>query len=149
MIMLLTKWKPAETRVQFKNEFDKLFDSFFSEPFDFKNDFFAINPKTDIEETDSEYVVSLEMPGVDKKDLNLHVENDRLYIKGEKKQSKEIKDSNYICSERSYGAFQRSFDLPSSIKSDKVDAEFRDGILKIRLPKAEEAKKKEIEIKVK
>jgi len=147
--MLLTRWKPTETRLQFKNEFDKLFDSFFSDFFNEKTDFLSINPKTDVEENDNEYVVTMEIPGVDKKDLNLHVENDRLYIKGEKKQSKETKESNYISSERSYGAFQRSFNLPNAIKTDKVDAEFKEGILKIKLPKSEEAKKKEIEIKVK
>jgi HSP20 family protein len=147
--MLLTKWKPADTQLKFKSEFDKLFDSFFGDSFISSSNLFSISPRADIEETDGEYLVTAEVPGIEKKDLKIHVEDNRLILKGEKKQSKEVKDSNYICSERSYGGFQRSFELPSSIKTGDISADYKDGIIKVRLPKSEESKRKEIEIKIK
>jgi len=147
--MLLTKWKPIETPIRFKSEFDKLFDNFFPGFFNESNDFSAISPRSDIEESDNEYLVTVEIPGIDKKDLKLHIEDNRLFISGEKKQSKEVKDSNYVCSERSYGRFQRTYDLPNSIKSSDISADYKDGILKVKLPKSEESKRKEIEIKIK
>jgi len=148
--MSLIRWKPAEVQSRFKNEFDRLFDSFFDN-FEFgrSNELFPVSPKADIEETDNNYVVNLDLPGIDKKDLKIHLENGNLIIKGEKKQQKDYKDSNMICSERSYGSFQRVFSLPSEVKSGEIDAEYKDGVLKISLPKAEEVKRKEIQIKVK
>jgi HSP20 family protein len=147
--MLLTKWKPIENQLLFKNEFDRLFDSFFGDSVMGSKDLYSISPKADIEETDLDYLVSVEVPGIDKKDLKVQIEDDKLTIKGEKKQSKEVKESNYVCSERSYGSFQRTFNLPTSVKSSDISAEYKDGIIKIKLPKAEEAKRKEVEIKVK
>jgi len=146
--MLLTKWKPAENQLRFKNEFDKLFESFFSDFLPESNDLYSISPRADVEESDKDYTVTVEVPGIDKKDLKLHLEDNRLTISGEKKQSKEVKDSNYICSERSYGGFQRTFSLPNSVKVSDIKAEYKDGIVKIKVPKSEEAKRKEIEIKI-
>ncbi|HEY6953069.1 MAG TPA: Hsp20/alpha crystallin family protein, partial [Bacteroidota bacterium] len=77
------------------------------------------------------------------------LESNILTIQGEKKAEKESKEKNFHRVERSYGSFQRSFTLPTTVKNDKIDAEFKDGILKIMLPKAEEAKPKQIEVKVK
>jgi HSP20 family protein len=147
--MLLTKWKPVETQLKFKNEFDRLFDSFFSDFYKDPADLYSISPRADIEESDNDYLVTVEVPGIDKKDLKLNLEENKLTIKGEKKQSKEIKESNYICCERSYGGFERTFNLPTSIKANEISAEYKDGIIRIKLPKAEEAKRKEIEIKLK
>jgi len=147
--MLLTKWKPTESHIRFRNDFDKLFDSYFGDFFKESNDLYTISPRADIEETDNEYLVSLEIPGIDKKDLKLNLENNRLTIAGEKTQSKEVKDSNYVSCERNYGSFQRIFELPNTIRSNDISAEYKDGILKVKLPKDEKAKRKEIEIKVK
>ena len=106
-------------------------------------------PAVDIAEQENEYTVKMELPGVNKEDVKINLESNILTIKGEKKQEKEEKDKNLHRVERSYGSFQRSFTLPTTVKSDKIDAVFKDGVLSISLPKAEEAKPKQIEVKVK
>jgi len=107
------------------------------------------NPAVDIVERENEFEVKVELPGVKKEDVNITLESSVLTIRGEKKQEKEEKQDNFHRVERSYGSFQRSFTLPATVKSDKIDASFRDGMLVITLPKAEEAKPKQIEVKVK
>ncbi|MEK7748776.1 MAG: Hsp20/alpha crystallin family protein, partial [Bacteroidota bacterium] len=99
-------------------------------------------------ELENEYLVKVELPGVEKDDVKITLENNILTIRGEKKEAKDIKQENYHRVERSYGSFLRSFKLPTSVKSDKVDAIYKDGILSVTLPKAEEAKPKQIEVKV-
>lgn len=115
-------------------------------------------PVVDIAEHDNEFVVNVELPGVNKDDVKITIESNILTIRGEKKlartaqasgQDKETKGDNYRRVERTYGSFQRSFRLPMSVRNDKIDAVYKDGILTITLPKAEEAKPKQIEVKVK
>jgi HSP20 family protein len=106
------------------------------------------SPAVDITESDAAFVVKMELPGVAKEDVRVTLEQNVLTVKGEKKQEKESKASDYHRVERSYGTFQRCFTLPSTVKADRVDASFRDGILNITLPKAEESRPKEIEVKV-
>ena len=106
-------------------------------------------PAADIAEHDGEFVVKMELPGVTKDDVKISMQDNILTVRGEKKQEKETKDSTYRRVERSYGAFQRSFTLPSSVNPEKVDALYKDGILGITLPKSEEAKPKQIDVKVK
>jgi HSP20 family protein len=106
-------------------------------------------PAVDLVEKDDEYVAKVELPGVSKDNLKITLQDNVLTIGGEKKDEKETKDSNYHCVERSYGSFQRSFTLPTSVRNDRVDAHYKDGILTITLPKAEEVKRKQIEVKVK
>lgn len=106
-------------------------------------------PAVDIVEQENEYLVHVELPGVDKNDVKINLVNSVLTIKGEKKFEKEENKKNYHRSERVYGSFQRSFTLPNTIKADKIEAAYNDGVLIITLPKAEEAKPKEIEVKVK
>lgn len=147
--MLLAKYKnPVEIQRKYKDEFDKLFEGFFRDSDILPGSLYSLSPKADIEESDNEYKVFVELPGVDKKDIKINLENNTLIVKGEKKQTKEVKDNNYLCCERSYGSFQRAFEFPGSVKTDKVEAEFKEGILSITVPKTEETKKKEIEIKV-
>jgi HSP20 family protein len=85
---------------------------------------------------------------MDPSDIDISLNNGFLLIRGEKKQEKEEKDENYHLLERSYGSFTRSVRLPREVQSDKITASFKNGVLRITLPKAEEAKKKEIKIKV-
>ena len=106
-------------------------------------------PAVDVGEYENEYQVKVEIPGVNKDDVKITMRENILTIHGEKKQEKESKDFNYHRVERSYGSFQRSFTLPTSVKHDKIEASYNDGILTIALPKAEEAKPKQIEVKVK
>jgi HSP20 family protein len=105
-------------------------------------------PSLDVSETKNNIVVKAEAPGVDPKDIDISLMGDVLTIKGEKRQEKEEKDQNYHRVERSYGVFTRSVRLPQEVQSDKIEASYKNGILKITPPKSEEAKKKEIKIKV-
>jgi HSP20 family protein len=106
-------------------------------------------PAVDIVEHANEYVVKVELPGLSKEDVKITLESNVLTIRGEKKQANETKDKNFHRIERAYGLFQRSFSMPMAVNSEKIDAVYQDGILTITLPKAEEAKPKQIEVKVK
>jgi HSP20 family protein len=106
-------------------------------------------PAVDISETEDKLVIKAEMPGLEAKDVNVSISADVLTIKGDKKKEKEEKDEHYHCIETYSGSFQRSFRLPHNVKTAKIEATFDKGVLKITLPKTEEAKKKEIKIKVK
>jgi HSP20 family protein len=103
-------------------------------------------PAVDIFETDQNLVLKAELPGVDPKDVEIRVEDNTLYLKGERKFEKETKEENYHRVERVYGSFARSFSLPSSVDFDKTTAEYKDGILTVTMPKREEAKPKTIKI---
>jgi HSP20 family protein len=129
---------------------NRLFDNFFRGDIrDEDSTLMAWTPAVDISEHDDEYLVKVELPGVNKEDVKITLESNILTIRGEKKQEKETKNENYHRVERNYGSFQRSFTLPTVVKSDKIDAVYKDGVLSISLPKAEEAKPKQIEVKVK
>ena len=106
------------------------------------------NPPVDIREREDAYLVEVEIPGLKKDDVKITMENNILTIKGEKNQDSEEKRGDYHRTERVYGSFVRYFTLPSSAKSDKIEAQYKNGVLTITLPKAEEAKPKAIEVKV-
>ncbi len=106
-------------------------------------------PAVDIAEQENEYTVKMDLPGVKKEDVKITLESNILTIRGEKKQEKESREGNYHRAERSYGCFQRSFTLPTTVKSDRIDALYKDGILTVTLPKDEEAKPRQIDVKVK
>ncbi len=99
-----------------------------------------IVPTTDVAETDAEIVVTVELPGIDEKDVDVTVSENRLTIKGEKKAEKEEKEKNFYMMERSYGAFLRSLALPDEADTDKADAAFDKGVLTVTIPKTEKAK---------
>ena len=105
-------------------------------------------PAVDIYETENNLVLKADLPGVDPKDVEIKVEDGMLYLKGERKFEKEVKEENYHRVERSYGAFARSFSLANSIDAEKVSAEYKDGQLILTMPKREEAKPKTIKINV-
>ncbi|MCX8031540.1 MAG: Hsp20/alpha crystallin family protein [Thermodesulfovibrionales bacterium] len=134
-----------------RDELDRLFDNFFKgfeiEPFERK--FATFSPSIDISETDNELIISAELPGIDEKDIDVSLTKDSLTIKGEKKEEKEEKSKNYYRMERSYGAFSRTIPLPAEIDTDKVEAEFKKGVLTIKLPKTPEAIKETKKIQIK
>jgi HSP20 family protein len=106
-------------------------------------------PAFDISETEKEYMITGEIPGIDVKDLDITLLDGVLTIKGEKKKEREDTDENYHRIERHYGSFQRNFRIPAEVKTDKLDATYKDGVLKLTIPKAEVTKAKKIEIKEK
>lgn len=106
-------------------------------------------PSVDIEEEDNRYLIKADLPGVDKKDIDVKLENGVLSIRGEKQTESETgKGTKRHRTERFHGSFARSFTLPDAVKADKVDASYKDGVLSLTIPKEEEAKPKSIDIKV-
>ena len=142
----LTTWKPFKELGIVRNEMDRLWDSFLEgRP---KVRFGEWFPSLDVAETKNDIVVKVELPGMDQKDIDISLSDGHLMIKGEKKQEKEEKEENYHFIERSYGTFTRSVHLPKEVKRDKISASYKNGVLKVLLPKSEEAKKKEVKIQV-
>lgn len=105
-------------------------------------------PAVDIYEGDGELVVEAELPGLEKGDIKVNVEDGVLTLKGERKLSKETKEENYHRVERAYGAFTRSFALPDTVDAEKISAKHKDGVLRVSLPKKPEAKPKVVDVKV-
>jgi HSP20 family protein len=105
-------------------------------------------PTVDISETEGEYLIKAELPGVEKDGVKITLQDEVLTLQGERKQEKEEKAKKYHRIERSYGRFVRSFTLPDSVDEAKVLAEFKDGVLSLHLPKTEKAKPKAIEVKL-
>ena len=106
-------------------------------------------PPIDMSEDDKAYRVSAELPGLDAKDVEVSVSGDRLVLKGEKRQQQEEKNKNYYLSERTYGSFERSFELPVSVDRDKIAADFSRGVLTITIPKTAEIQKQQKKIEIK
>jgi HSP20 family protein len=106
------------------------------------------SPLVDITEDDKEYLVKAEIPEMKKEDIKVNVHEDVLTITGERKYEKEEKGKKYHRVERSYGSFMRSFTLPEDADGSKVSAEYKDGVLKVHLPKSEKAKPKAVEVKI-
>jgi HSP20 family protein len=147
--MALVKWNPAQGLVERSNEIDRWFNNFFNTDRSFFDQGFTMSPLINVEETDNEYVISAEIPGVKKEDLNVSFENNVIHISAEKKAEKDKKENNYHYGERSYGKFYRSIPVPSSVKIDEINAEYKDGVLNISVQKTEEAKPKSINVKIK
>jgi HSP20 family protein len=105
-------------------------------------------PSLDVYEEKDSVVVKAELPGMKKEDVEVNLAGETLTIKGEKKEDKEVKEDDYYRRERSYGSFLRTIALPCDVKSDEIKASFKDGVLEVRMPKTEEAKKKSIPVKI-
>lgn len=104
-------------------------------------------PPVDVRETDDALLITAELPGMTKDDVDITLENNVLTLSGERKFEKDVKGETWHRVERSYGAFSRSFTLPATVRTERVEATFTDGILNISLPKVEESKPRKIEIK--
>lgn len=102
----------------------------------------------DIDETDGDLMVSAELPGLDRDDFRVEVSGERLLIRGEKKQTSERRERGFTYTERRYGAFARAIPLPCEVDTDKVSARYKDGVLRITLPKTEQAKSRRVTLKV-
>jgi len=154
--MTLVKWNPSKELLNIEREFNRLFNSF-THRFGFGNgdeldreyENAVWSPLSDIYEDKDNYYLKMDLPGVRKDEVKISYVDGQLSISGERKQEKESKNGAYHRLERNYGKYFRSFMLPQKIKEDKIDAEFRDGQLTVTIPKADEAKPKEIDIKVK
>ena len=153
--MTLTRWNPTREILGMEKEFSKFFDSF-NNRFGLKtsrdDDEFmnaVWSPLTDVVENEEKYSLRLDLPGVKKEDVKIKFVNGQLSISGERHSESEKKDSTYHHIERAFGKYYRAFNLPEKIVEDKISADFKDGILSVTIPKAEEAKPKQIEVKIK
>ncbi|MGC8603073.1 MAG: Hsp20/alpha crystallin family protein [Desulfomonilaceae bacterium] len=142
---------PDNTVVEFKKEIDDLFSKFFGSEGWFPTTYFnrGFSPALDISETDEDIVVKVELPGVDPKEIEVSVSGTTLTVKGEKKEEHEENTESMHRIERSYGSFFRSITLPSEVNEEKTEATFKDGVLNLKLPKAQPTKKNSIKIDVK
>lgn len=147
------EWSPFES---LRREIDRLFDDF--HPFDWRlpamrrsggGQGWPVAPAMDLVERENEYEITAELPGIEEKDVEIKLVNRMLTIKGEKNEQKEEKQKDYFLSERRYGYFQRSFQLPEGVDSEKIEAHFAKGVLTVKVPKAAGAQKAEKKISIK
>ncbi|NIP39818.1 MAG: Hsp20/alpha crystallin family protein [Candidatus Dadabacteria bacterium] len=129
------------------------FDTFFDNAFGslLKRDYYdegRLSPSVDVYEKSDKYVINAEIPGLSKDEIKIDVKDGALTISGEKKYEDKKEDENYIRVERRYGKFERRFNLPENVNVDKVTANYKNGVLEVSLPKKEEAKPKQIDVKV-
>jgi HSP20 family protein len=148
-IMNLMRWEPFRDSGDFFRSMSRPMFSrwpgLFGEDFTTK---FEWSPAVDIKETDKEYLVTAELPGLSREDVKVTLEDSVLTIEGERRQEKELKDERIHRIERYYGSFCRSFTLPDDAKAEGILAETREGVLSIHVPKMEIAKAKAVQIKV-
>lgn len=149
----LTRWNPFREMEELQRRMSTLFDWSPFRRSSLISDEEAITapewaPLVDIVEDDKEYLIKVELPEVNKDDVKVTVEGDTLTISGERKAEKEEKGRKFHRVERYYGRFERSFTIPDDADADNVKAEFKDGVLRVHLPKSEKARPKQIEVKV-
>jgi HSP20 family protein len=143
---MLTRWDPFREMMSLRREMDRLFDSALSGS---QGDWHPTSwdLALDVVENPDEYVVKASLPGINPDDLDITFTNNTLTIKGEVKEDQEFNQAQYHVRERRYGTFSRSISLPSGIESDRISANYENGVLRLHLPKAEEIKPKRIQIK--
>ncbi len=145
--MTLVRWTPTGVPAHRSRSFwnDPFIDLFDNRAWDNRDS----GLRVDLAERDDRYVISAELPGVKSEDLNVTVENDVLTISAEKHDEFEGKEDGVYRRERSFGRLSRSFKLGDQVNAGKIDAEYKDGVLTLNLPKAEKAKPREVKVKVK
>lgn len=153
--MTLVKFNPVRDLLDVEREFNRMFNSLGSRfgitrkrDDDEEYDNAVWMPLTDVSEDNDNFYLKADLPGIKKEDVKISFADGAISISGERSQEKETKDKKFHRIERSYGKYYRSFNIPTDIKADKIKAEFKDGQLTVTIPKADEVKPKEIDIKV-
>ena len=148
--MALVRWNPVRDMLGLQEEMNMLLGDFFG--VDRRTDAAGLirwAPRVDIVEENGNFELTADLPGLKKEDIRIEVQDNLLTLKGEKKIEEEKKDKDYRLCERYYGEFTRTFTLPENVNRDRIEAEFKDGVLKLTIPKTEQPKPKQIEVKVK
>jgi len=150
-MMTLTRWNPTRDLMNITDDMNRFMSNIFSDQGTREASLFrgAWSPAVDISEDNNSFYLYVELPGLNRDDVNVSYEEGLLTITGEKKVADESKERNYHRVERGYGRFERSFRLTSNIDANKISADFSNGVLAVTLPKVETAKPKEIEVKIK
>jgi HSP20 family protein len=150
--MTIVRWEPFRDLVSLQDRMNRLFGETYRGAARTGDDDWALGgswaPAVDIFEKDGNIVLTAELPGIDPKAVDIRVENNVLTLQGERKFDKELPKDSFHRVERAYGSFTRSFTLPNAVDTEKIKAEFKDGVLKLTLPKREEAKPKQIHVQV-
>ncbi len=146
--MELIRWNPMREMFNFRHQMNHLLDDAFSPMVrdDAKLSVWDWNPVVDVYDNDENIVIKAELPGIDKKDINIDVKDGVLTLKGERTYDNEVKKDKYYRRERSFGRFERAFQLPADVDPEKISADYKDGILKIDIPKPEGKKPKQITV---
>jgi len=146
-MMELVRWNPLKEMSLLRNHFGRFFsDPFFPAEMAGNEGSRNVWPAVDIFEKDGKMVIKAELPGMDKKDISLDIQNDVLTLRGERKYENEVKEENFFRKEMSHGTFVRSFTLLGDVDTDRIKAEFKDGILTVEVPSPETPKPKQITV---
>jgi HSP20 family protein len=143
---MLTRWDPFQEMLNLRRTVDRLFDNVSPDREWAQPSMWGL--AVDMVENKDDFVVKASIPGINPDDLDISYSDDTLTIKGEIKEDKDVKQDQYHLRERRYGTFMRSVTLPTRIKGDAIEASYQNGVVTLRLPKAEEVKPKRIAIKV-
>jgi HSP20 family protein len=148
--MTMQRWEPFKEVMTLRNAMDRLFEDSYVRPARMWSEVegASILP-VDVYQTDEDVVVKASLPGFKPDEVDISITGDTLTIKGEQKQEEEIKEEDYLVKERRWGTFSRTMTLPVEIQSEKAEACFENGVLKLTLPKAEEVKPKQIKVQAK
>ena len=145
---IITRWEQPHAVLSLQDEVNRLFEDTFARDRQGHAELTTWAPAVDIYETENELVVQADLPDLQDKDIDVRVENNTLTIWGERKFEKDVNEKNYLRIERAYGSFTRSFTLPNTINAEAIRAEYRNGVLTVRMSKREESKPKQIQITV-
>ena len=143
----IARLEPFRGLSSLQDQFNRLFNESYRTHGD-ESAMTAWAPAVDIYETPNELVVKADLPDVDEKDIDVRVENNLLTIRGERKFEKSVSEDNYLRVERTYGTFSRSFSLPNTVNPEAIAAEYKNGVLKVTLPKREESKPRQVKVAV-
>jgi HSP20 family protein len=148
--MAIVRWEPFRDLITLQERMNRLLDERFGRMRTPEEslDGGIWSPAVDIYETEKDIVLKAELPEVKEKDIDIRLENNTLTLRGERRFEKETQEENYHRLERSYGTFSRSFTLPTTVDQEGINAEYKDGVLKITLPKKAEIKPKQIKVNI-
>ena len=138
--MTLVKWTPKRNMMSMFDDVEKMIGQAFNYSLQTENGSLSYSPLMNINEVDGEYLVTMDLPGVEKKDVEINVSDGFFTISGERKIANQNSENNRVRYESTHGVFSRSFELTSNIIENKIKATFKDGVLNITIPKAEEVK---------
>ena len=146
--MELVRWNPIRDMFSLRNHMNRAFGDFYFPTNREEGDLpmWNWNPVVDVYDNDDNIVLKAEIPGIDKKDIEIDVKGRVLTLKGERSSDNEVKEDNYYRRERCFGKFERAFNLPVNVELDKIKANYKDGVLEIEIPKPEEKKPKQITV---
>ncbi len=147
--MTLVRWNPlgsARDLVGVQDEMNRVFDSFFGAPAPRTGWEASFRPALDVEENSEEFIVRMDIPGMSQKDVKVSLMGETLTIRGERRNELASKEGSVRRTERTYGSFERTITLDAPVRSEKVKASYHDGVLEVHVPKAEEARVREIEV---